>query len=154
MKKKIGIGILVFLVLAILIGIVIGVYRYNEMKKFSKEMEVSDSGIIVSNKTYVIATYQDLGLQEVTEIYLIDEQGTCVSSRKQKKDLETTPRDLAKEEFYMRRIEAKGIMFTNEQYEAGVITYNNNVFNGKSKEEIYNYLKSKEGISDLKIIEI
>lgn len=154
MKKKIGIGILVFLVLAILIGIVIGVYRYNEMKKFSKEIEVSDSGIIVSNKTYVIATYQDLGLQEVTEIYLIDEQGTCVSSRKQKKDLETTPRDLAKEEFYMLRIEAKGIMFTNEQYEAGVITYNNNVFNGKSKEEIYNYLKSKEGISDLKIIEI
>lgn len=154
MKKKIGIGILVFLVLAILFGIVIGVYRYNEMKKFSKEMEVSDSGIIVSNKTYVIATYQDLGLQEVTEIYLIDEQGTCVSSRKQKKDLETTPRDLAKEEFYMLRIEAKGIMFTNEQYEAGVITYNNNVFNGKSKEEIYNYLKSKEGISDLKIIEI
>ena len=154
MKKKIGIGVLGFLVLAILIGIVIGVYRYNEMKKFSKEMEVSDSGIIVSNKTYVIATYQDLGLQEVTEIYLIDEQGTCVSSRKQKKDLETTPRDLAKEEFYMLRIEAKGIMFTNEQYEAGVITYNNNVFNGKSKEEIYNYLKSKEGISDLKIIEI
>lgn len=144
MKKKIGIGILVFLVLAILFGIVIGVYRYNEMKKFSKEMEVSDSGIIVSNKTYVIATYQDLGLQEVTEIYLIDEQGTCVSSRKQKKDLETTPRDLAKEEFYMLRIEAKGIMFTNEQYEAGVITYNNNVFNGKSKEEIYNYLKRKK----------
>lgn len=158
MKKKIGIGILVFLILAILIGMGIGIYKYKEMEKAIKENQIPDFGITVSNDRYLIVQYNGMSeegvkQQEVTEIYTINEDDICINCRKVKKNSETATKNLAKEEYDMIQAPPRGRMFLNEKYKDGVLTYNSNMFNGKTKQEIYDYMNNAKGFNDLKITE-